>query len=118
MFSGGVLRGSVNRIPDLLDALRQEYETVIEDMGVCKAQRDDYERKCFPPSLPPNVPSHLFPSSITLAVDAVVHLVSSRSFCYCLSARGSSKWVCHFRVMAACAILLQAVRMRMRVPTE
>ncbi len=74
MFSGGVLRGSVNRIPDLLDALRQEYETVIEDMGVCKAQRDDYERKCFPRSLTPNVPSHL--------ISFLLHACSGRG-CHC-----------------------------------
>lgn len=45
MYSGQVLRGSVTRIPDLLDTLRQEYETIGQEMSVYKAQRDDYERK-------------------------------------------------------------------------
>ena len=46
MYSGQVLRGSVGRpIPDLLKTLRQEYETMGQEMSVFKAQRDDYERK-------------------------------------------------------------------------
>lgn len=38
------MRGG-SRIPDLLDTLRQEYDTIGQEMSVYKAQRDDYERK-------------------------------------------------------------------------
>lgn len=34
---------SQTRIPDLLDTLKAEYESLIHDV---KMQRDDYDRKC------------------------------------------------------------------------
>ena len=71
MYSGQVLRGSVGRpIPDLLETLRQEYETMGQEMSVFKAQRDDYERKRKPrparapppaPPYPPHAPRRIAP---------------------------------------------------------
>ena len=38
-----------HRVPDLLDGLKAEFETVRREAEVFKAQKEDYERKSTPP---------------------------------------------------------------------
>ena len=40
-----------HRVPDLLDGLKAEFETVRREAEVFKAQKEDYERKSTPPLL-------------------------------------------------------------------
>ena len=46
MYSGRTRLLGSPRFSDLLDTLRQDYETMGQEMSVYKAQRDEYERKC------------------------------------------------------------------------
>ena len=52
---GGSRQHMTYRIPELLENLKSEFESLSHDLNVYKMQRDDYERTCklfsfFPPN--------------------------------------------------------------------
>ena len=54
----GVVGGAPGRLPELLEQLKLEVEQLSHDANVYKLQRDDFERKRAPPSMPKRELTH------------------------------------------------------------